>query len=163
MRCCLKEMQNKLKQELGSDGYMDYGLVICQANGRPIMTEHLNKRFKDILEEMNDPDINPEEIVFHSLRHTSAAAKLILSNGNFNSVKHAGGWANLEMLTRRYGNHSFAAKRASVAGKMDAFLTGKNLESAQQNGAEDAEELLKALAQSNPELLIKFVQSIQKG
>jgi len=38
----LREMQMKLKLELGDDGYMDYGLIICQANGRPIMTEHLN-------------------------------------------------------------------------------------------------------------------------
>ncbi|MBM6976749.1 tyrosine-type recombinase/integrase [Intestinimonas butyriciproducens] len=127
------------------------------------MTEHLNKRFKDILEEMNDPDIDPEEIVFHSLRHTSAATKLILSNGDFNSVKHAGGWANLEMLTRRYGNHSFATKRDSVANKMDAFLTGKSLESAQQESTESTEELLKSLMQSNPELLMKLVQSIQNS
>lgn len=33
---------------------MNYGLVICQANCHLIMTEHLNKRFKDILTEMND-------------------------------------------------------------------------------------------------------------
>ena len=45
----LKAIQMKLKQELGDDGYMDYGLIICQANGRPIMTEHLNKRFKEVL------------------------------------------------------------------------------------------------------------------
>ena len=36
------------------------------------MTEHLNKRFKEILTEMNDPDMDPQEIVFHSLRHTYA-------------------------------------------------------------------------------------------
>ena len=42
--------------ELGDDGYMDYGLIICQANGRPIMTEHLNKRFKEVLVAMNDPE-----------------------------------------------------------------------------------------------------------
>ncbi len=48
---------------------MDYNLTICQANGRPIMTEHLNKLFKEILMEMNDPDMDPQEIVFHSLRH----------------------------------------------------------------------------------------------
>ena len=59
----LKGMQDKLKKELGSDGYMDYNLTICRANGRPIMTEHLNKRFKEILTEMKDPDIDPQEVV----------------------------------------------------------------------------------------------------
>lgn len=77
----LKELQENLKKELGPEGYADYGLVICQANGRPIMTEHLNKKFKDILEDLSDPDIAPKDFVFHSLRHTSAAAKLDLSPG----------------------------------------------------------------------------------
>lgn len=45
------------------------------------MTEHLNKKFKDILDDLNDPDIDPKDFVFHSLRHTSAAAKLTLSPG----------------------------------------------------------------------------------
>lgn len=67
----LREMQMKLKLELGDDGYMDYGLIICQANGRPIMTEHLNKRFKEVLIGLNDPTINVDNVVFHSLRHTS--------------------------------------------------------------------------------------------
>lgn len=48
----LRQMQEKLKAELGSDGYIDYNLVICQANGRQMMTEHLNKRFKEILIEV---------------------------------------------------------------------------------------------------------------
>lgn len=160
----LKDLQDKLKEELGSDGYMDYGLVISQANGRPIMTEHLNKRFKDILTEMGDPAINPDEIVFHSLRHTSASAKLILSHGDYNSVKHAGGWANLEMLTRRYGAHSFAGDRSNVAKKMDDFLAGKKTELIPPTPAvstETAEEALRVLAQTSPELLMKIVHSIQ--
>lgn len=35
-----KECKRSALTPLGDDGYMDYGLVICQANGRPIMTEH---------------------------------------------------------------------------------------------------------------------------
>ena len=124
----LRELQENLKKELGPEGYADYGLVICQANGRPVMTEHLNKKFKDILEDLSDPDIDPKDFVFHSLRHTSAAAKLALSHGDYNSVRHAGGWANLEMLTRRYGNHSFANDRLNVAQKMDDFLGGSSME-----------------------------------
>lgn len=160
----LKDMQNKLKQELGPEGYMDYGLVICQANGRPIMTEHLNKRFKDILTEMNDSEINPEEIVFHSLRHTSAAStKLLLSHGDYNSVKHAGGWANLEMLTRRYASHSFDSDREKLAQKMDNFLDGKDTKIDKSNQALTAEQALKTLAQADPQLLMEIVKSIQSA
>ncbi len=162
----LKELQDELKEELGPEGYADYNLVICQANGRPVMTEHLNKKFKDILSELDDPNINAEDYVFHSLRHTSATAKLVLSHGDYNSVRQAGGWANLEMLTRRYGNHSFANDRLNVAQKMDGFLGGNGTESTAlptnaQVSPEAAEAALKAILQSNPELLIKVAQSIQ--
>lgn len=162
----LKELQENLKKELGPEGYADYGLAICQANGRPVMTEHLNKKFKDILDDLNDPDIDPKDFVFHSLRHTSAAAKLALSHGDYNSVRHAGGWANLEMLTRRYGNHSFANDRLNVAQKMDDFLGGNSPESTAlpanpSVSPEATEAALKAILQSNPELLIKVAQSIQ--
>ena len=156
----LKEIQGKLKEELGADGYMDYNLVICQANGRPIMTEHLNKRFKDILAEMNDPEIDPEEIVFHSLRHTSASAKLTLSNGDYNSVKQAGGRANLEMLTRRYGTRSFANDRERLNQKMDDFLEGKT---EKETKPTDTEQALKVLAQADPALLMEIVKSIQSA
>ena len=162
----LKEMQDRLKKELGSDGYMDYNLTICQANGRPIMTEHLNKRFKEILTEMNDPDMNPQEIVFHSLRHTSATTKLLMSGGDYNSVMQAGGWSNLEMLTRRYGKHSFASEREKLAGKMDDFLDGKGICDSQKNDkdkAGSAEQVLQQLMKSNPELLIEFARSIQNA
>jgi integrase len=160
----LKEMQDKLKKELGSDGYMDYNLTICQANGRPIMTEHQNKRFKEILTEMNDPDMDPQEIVFHSLRHTSATTKLLMSGGDYNSVMQAGGWSNLEMLTRRYGKHSFASEREKLAGKMDDFLDGKGICDSQKNDKDEAgsaEQVLQQLMKSNPELLIEFARSIQ--
>ena len=162
----LKEMQDKLKKELGPDGYMDYNLTICQANGRPIMTEHLNKRFKEILTEMNDPDMDPQEIVFHSLRHTSATTKLLMSGGDYNSVMQAGGWSNLEMLTRRYGKHSFASECEKLAGKMDDFLDGKGISEPQKNDkdeANSAEQVLQQLMKSNPELLIEFARSIQNA
>ena len=162
----LKEMQDKLKKELGPDGYMDYNLTICQANGRPIMTEHLNKRFKEILTEMNDPDMDPQEIVFHSLRHTSATTKLLMSGGDYNSAMQAGGWSNLEMLTRRYGKHSFASEREKLAGKMDDFLDGKGICDSQKNDkdeASSAEQVLQQLMKSNPELLIEFARSIQNA
>lgn len=177
----LKTMQEKWKNELGKDGYMDYNLVICQANGRPIMTEHLNAKFKDLLAEMKDPEINAEEYVFHSLRHTSASTKLRLSHGDYNSVKQAGGWANLEMLTRRYGTHSFDTDRERLADQMDTFLdqtlqppakekadspeapdhTSGKTDKPASGPSISTEQALQALAQADPDLLMKIVQSIQ--
>lgn len=159
----LKDMQEKMKSELGPEGYCDYNLVICQANGRPMMTEHLNKRFKEILIEMNDPEINSEEVVFHSLRHTSATAKLIMSNGDYNSVMHAGGWSNLEMLTRRYGKHSFASHREKLSDKMDMFLDGKKGIDSPVQDTDAAQKLLQDLLKTNPDLLIQLAKSVQSA
>ena len=104
--------------ELGDDGYMDYGLIICQANGRPIMTEHLNKRFKEVLVAMNDPEIAPEDMVFHSIRHTSAGLKLRLSNGDLKAVQGDGGWNTPDMVTKRYA-HILDEDRRALAEEME--------------------------------------------
>lgn len=115
----LRRMQEKLKEELGTDGYMDYGLMICQANGRPIMTEHLNQRFKDVLLAMKDPDIPTEGIVFHSIRHTSAGLKLKLSKGDVKAVQGDGGWNTPDMVTKRFA-HILDEDRKNLASELEA-------------------------------------------
>ncbi len=68
------------------------------------------------------------------------------------------------MLTRRYGSHSFESNRETLAQKMDSFLVGKSGYEPQttKDGTPDAaEQALKVLAQTNPELLRKIVKSIQ--
>ena len=70
------------------------------------------------------------------------------------------------MLTRRYGNHSFANDRLNVAQKMDDFLGRSSMENTASPAnphvsPEAAEAALKAILQSNPELLIKVARSIQ--
>jgi hypothetical protein len=115
----LKRLQEKLKQELGNDGYMDYDLIICQANGRPIMTEHLNKRFKDILVAMGDPDIDVDDVVFHSIWHTSTGVKLKLSKGDLKAVQGDGGWNTPDMVTKRYA-HILDEDRRNLAAEMEA-------------------------------------------
>lgn len=160
----LKEMQERLKLELGSDGYMEYDLVICQANGRPLMTEHLNKRFKEILVEMNDPDIDVDDIVFHSIRHTSASEKLVVSDNDWASVKLDGGWGSLQMLTRTYANHSFEKKQRELAQKMDQSFYGRTPEPKKEEPHEQTSPEVKQLMElvrDNPELLTQIMKSIQ--
>lgn len=110
---------------------------------------------------MNDPEIDPEKYVFHSLRHTSATAKLVMSHGDYNSVMQAGGWTNLEMLTRRYGKHSFASDRERMAERMDMFLDGKLDET--NMDTDKTQIMLENLLKSNPDLLIQLVRSIQSA
>ncbi|WP_291501860.1 tyrosine-type recombinase/integrase [Acutalibacter sp.] len=140
---------------------MDYGLVICQANGRPLMTEHLNKRFKEVLTDMNDPEIDVDDIVFHSIRHTSASTKLVLSGGDLKAVQGDGGWNTPDMVTKRYA-HILDENRRMIADKMETEFYGKNREKnePQESSTAQVDTLLK-LVQDNPDLLQQFLQSIQ--
>ena len=164
----LKRMQDKLKQELGDDGYMDYGLMICQANGRPIMTEHLNKRFKDMLIAMGDPDIDVNEVVFHSIRHTSAGVKLRLSKGDLKAVQGDGGWNTPDMVTKRYA-HILDEDRRNLATEMEAafYQGGGSIKptlapEVQAPASLDANALASILS-ANPDLLIQVLQSVQSA
>lgn len=161
-------MQDKLKQELGDDGYMDYGLMICQANGRPIMTEHLNKRFKDMLIAMGDPDIDVNEVVFHSIRHTSAGVKLRLSKGDLKAVQGDGGWNTPDMVTKRYA-HILDEDRRNLATEMEAafYQGGGSIKptlapEVQAPASLDANALASILS-ANPDLLIQVLQSVQSA
>ena len=160
----LRQMQDKLKLELGNDGYMDYGLMICQANGRPIMTEHLNSRFKDILAGMNDSDIPVDDIVFHSLRHTSTSVKLKVSNGDLKAVQGDGGWNTSDMVTKRYA-HIMDEDRRNLADEMESQFYQGNKPSI-FNEAPPASVLpdvnaIAAAISKNPNLLMQVLQSVQ--
>jgi len=154
----LKNIQERLMQELGNDGYMQYDLIICQANGRPIMTEHLNKRFKEVLKDLDDPTIDVDSIVFHSLRHTSAGVKLRLSNGDLKAVQGDGGWNTPDMVTKRYA-HILDEDRKNLANEMESsFYKGKAKDSSTGLSSEMKSAI--DLIQNNPDLL-KVLQSIQ--
>jgi integrase len=162
----LRRMQDKLKLELGDDAYMDYGLIICQANGRPIMTEQLNKRFKDILAEMN-LGIDLNDIVFHSLRHTSAGVKLRLSKGDLKAVQGDGGWNTPDMVTKRYA-HILDEDRINLADEMEKEFYKSRGKAVAPKGKPDAQpapaldaKSIATLLTSNPDLLMKVFQSVQ--
>ena len=157
----LKAMQMKLKHELGDDAYMDYGLIICQANGRPIMTEHLNKRFKEVLTQLNDPTIHVDNVVFHSLRHTSTGVKLRLSKGDLKAVQGDGGWNSPDMVTRRYA-HILDEDRRRLADEMEqSFYKGAGEEPASAvTPALDVQTVMNLIS-SNPELFKKALDAIQ--
>lgn len=156
----LRQMQEKLKLELGDDGYMDYGLIICQANGRPMMTEHLNKRFKEILVAMNDPEIDVDKYVFHSIRHTSASVKLKLSGGDIKAVQGDGGWSTPEMVTRRYAEILDEDRRA-LADKMETQFYHAEPTRSPAPASTDQLQQVQALLLQNPELLNLLLSSLQ--
>ena len=155
----LKTMQEKMKAELGEDGYMEYGLIISQANGRPLMTEHLNKRFKEVLSDMGDDSICLDDIVFHSIRHTSAGLKLKLSNGDLKTVQAEGGWNSPDMVTRRYA-HIVDEDRRKLAATMEESFYGNGPKKEPHDDVSPEMRAFMELAKENPNLLTQFLQSV---
>ncbi len=52
---------NLNKEEIGKEAYLDFDLIICQESDRPIMTEHLNKKFQKVLNEVGIKAKNGED------------------------------------------------------------------------------------------------------
>lgn len=87
------------------------------------MMEHLNKRLKEVLIAMGDPDINVDDVVFHSIRHTSAGVKLRLSKGDLKAVQGDGGWNTPDMVYA----YILDEDRRSLAAEMEAkFYQGES-------------------------------------
>ena len=124
------------------------------------MTEHLNKRYKEALTGLNDPTINIDSVVFHSLRHTSTSVKLRLSKGDLKAVQGDGGWNSPDMVTKRYA-HILDEDCRRLADEMEqSFYNSKTEKPAPAaTPALDMQAVIKLI--SNPELLKKALESVQ--
>lgn len=75
--------------------------------------------FIDILEAMGDPEIDAQNFVFHSIRHTSAGLKLRIFKGDLKAVQGDGGWNTPDMVTKKYA-HILDEDRKDLASEMEA-------------------------------------------
>lgn len=158
----LKKMQEEMIANIFGDDYQDNQLIICQPNGRPIMQEQLNRKFKDIIVEMREngykftsvPEEKLDDVVFHSVRAASATKKMQVSNGNLKAVMRAGGWAEPDMVIRY--SKAYDDDQVKIAQKMEEDYHKGGDAKPQQ----DAEELLRII-QDNPELLTKLLAAIK--
>ena len=80
----LQELRkNQLHQiELAGCDYTDYNLVIAFPNGHPCEEKRINQAFTKLKAEAKLPDV-----VFHSLRHSSATYKLKLNHGDLKATQ----------------------------------------------------------------------------
>ena len=155
-------MQEEMIANIFGDDYQDNQLIICQPNGRPIMQEQLNRKFKDIIVEMREngykftsvPEEKLDDVVFHSVRAASATKKMQVSNGNLKAVMRAGGWAEPDMVIRY--SKAYDDDQVKIAQKMEEDYHKGGDAKPQQ----DAEELLRII-QDNPELLTKLLAAIK--
>ena len=146
----LQKLQKEIRDEYGYEGFVDFDLIISQINGRPIMTEHLNKRFQAILKELGIHPTgakNGEQFVFHSLRATATTYKLRLSNGDIKAVQGENGQKDPTMVTKQY-SRILDEDRIELSERMNQEFYGKK----QSTELADRDALLQKLA-STPGVL----------
>jgi len=158
---CMRRMQAELVETIFGNSYQDNKLIICQPNGRPIMPEQLNRRFKAIIVEMREnghefssvPENLLDDVVFHSVRAASATKKMQVSNGNIKAVMQAGGWAEPDMVIRY--SKAYSNDQVDIVNQMeDDYLKSEN-----SNPHSDTEKLLRII-QDNPELISTILSNI---
>jgi len=154
-------MQEELVATIFGDDYQDNHLIICQPNGRPLLPEQLNRKFKDVIIEMREnghtftsvPENLLDEVVFHSVRAASATKKMQVSNGNIKAVMTAGGWAEPDMVIKY--SRAYEKDQEDIVNQMEDDY----LKSEKAAPPSDAEKLLRII-QDNPELISTILSTI---
>lgn len=97
----LRERHRELEEykELFGDEFIDYNLVFCNPNGRPMEGSVINRGLSKLIK---DNDLPP--VVFHSLRHSSITYKLKLNGGDMKSVQGDSGHAQVKMVADVYSH-----------------------------------------------------------
>ena len=137
-------------QEIFGEEYIDYNLVICSPNGRPMEGQVITRLLNELIEKNGLP-----KVVFHSLRHTSTTYKLRLSGGDIKAVQGDTGHAQATMVTERYSHIMDDDRRLNTERMQSDFYEGKTSispPSASPSVSDAALTLAKALEQS-PELM----------
>ncbi len=150
-----------VEEVFGTD-YQDNRLIVCQPNGRPMMPEQLNTKFKEVIVEMRESgyqftsvaEDRLDDVVFHSVRAASATKKMQVSKGNIKAVMRAGGWAEPDMVIR-YAK-TYDQDQALIAEQMekDAHKEGNT------GASQETEELLQKIL-DHPEVLSQLIQALK--
>ena len=158
----MKSLQEKMVEEVFGTDYQDNRLIVCQPNGRPMMPEQLNTKFKEVIVEMRESgyqftsvaEDRLDDVVFHSVRAASATKKMQVSKGNIKAVMRAGGWAEPDMVIR-YAK-TYDQDQALIAEQMekDAHKEGNT------GASQETEELLQKILE-HPEVLSQLIQALK--
>ena len=117
------------------------------------MTEHLNKRFQKVLNEIGiKPKRGNEQYVFHSIRSTATTYKLRISGGDIKAVQGENGQKDATMVTHQY-SRILDEDRSRISDIMEEQFYGKK-----DNVAD--KELMQTVM-DNPELLTQFKKFVE--
>lgn len=162
----LKKRYEQLEEykELFGDEYVDYNLVFCNANGRPIEGQFIERAFNKLIQDNDLP-----KVVFHSLRHTSITYKLKLNGGDVKSVQGDSGHAQSKMVSDVYSHIIDEDRRMNAQKIENAFyskdatnheLALENNTIPNANATQSPEFILQML--SNPDFLAAFSETMAK-
>lgn len=110
----IHERMDQIKKDKAyfDDVYSDYGLLLCQADGRPIDQKALGKAFKELQRTLRIP--KEEQIEFQGLRKSGQMHKVRLTQNNYQLVAENSGQSP-EVLMSNYNEAREIEKRALAA------------------------------------------------
>jgi integrase len=121
----LREAQQENRRLL-DDGYHDYDLIFCQANGKPLHPSDVRKDFHRILKAAGLPRIR-----FHDLRHSCATLRLAAGD-NLKIVQELLGHASAAFPLSVYG-HVVPGLQEQSTRALEARLLGEKPEVHEQS------------------------------
>ncbi len=159
MRERMDEIQAR-KNFLG-DEYHDYGLLICQGDGRPIDPGTLDKMFKERQRLMGIPQ--SEQIEFHGLRKSGQMHKVRLTKNNYQLVAESAGHSP-EVLMSNY-NEALDSEKRALSRMVERNFYGEDELSSVISPLQPVNEVEKLVEklQNNPDLLKKLMQILTLG
>lgn len=140
------------------DEYQDYGLLICQADGRPVDPRNLEKSFKEHQKRIGIPE--NERIDFQGLRKSGQMHKVRLSQNNYQLVAENAGQSP-EVLMAHYNEVLDCEKRALSRLVEDSFYPQREKTEETPDSADVS--ALMAQIQQSPELYRKLLQVLTPG
>lgn len=163
----LEEIMERLKvieqnkAALGSD-YHDYGLLICQYDGRPIDPCNLCKSFHRWQTEHNITD----QLDFQGLRKSGQMHKVRLSQNNYQLVAESSGQSPEVLMSNYNEAHDSEKRNLSQLVESDLYPPRRSTEKEIQPSEFSADQLLKKI-KSDPsfsqQLLQLLLNSAEKG
>lgn len=137
--------------------YQDYGLLLCQPDGRPLDPKSLENAFKEHQARMGIPET--ERVDIQGLRKSGQMHKVRLSKNDYQLVAENAGQSP-EVLMSNYNEALDSEKRALSRLVEGSFYPNQEAES--QNVSGEAVELMARLSQ-NPDLRRQLLENLLLG
>ena len=149
-------------KDLFGDEFVDFNLVFCSSNRKPIEGQVINCAFNKLIEDNGLP-----KVVFHRLLHSSITYKLKLNGGDMKSVQGDSGHSQVKMVADVYSHIIDDDRRLNAERLEAAFYSGRQTTPepvqtvSQESSTDDDKELLLKLLQ-NPEMAA-LLKSLSKN